>query len=382
MSRIVLFYPDAIGGVRTYVSNLANWFHENKISYLVICYGSGRRFSTTKKTGVLPKEILLHFSPYATEYSKYQDLVSELRDDDILICNDSFELEAISNKRLKNKTAFILHGDLKHYYNTLIRFERVIDHVFCVSKGLKEKYGNLFPAIPFSIAYTLIGSFHPIIRDNQSALKIIFIGRFEVMKGADDLVKVIETINAGSLEVKWHVYTTRTGSENSLLKQLPSNAAVFFNTPHSQLMNALEEMDILVFPSRSEGLGLAVLEAMKRGVAPIARNLPIGIPDMVLDKRTGFLINSPEEIVSIIESLYNDRVLLKKIKQDANEYANSNFDLHKSANNFIQLANGIVLKEKEFGLRKQQSLERVLPEGLYRVFKFLFYLVKHRRLAG
>jgi glycosyltransferase involved in cell wall biosynthesis len=382
MPRIVLFYPDVIGGVRSYVTNLSTWFHEHNINYLVICYGIDQGFSTRKKDGVLPKELRLYFSPYATEDSKYQDLVSELNQDDILICNDSFELEAINSQRLKNKTVFILHGDLTHYYNTLKKFEQVIDHVFCVSKGLKEKYANLFPALPFSVAYALVKNFHPTIRDNQSTLKIIFIGRFEEMKGADDFVKVIETIKAGSLDVQWHVYTTKSGSDNSIVKQLPSNTAVFFDTPHSQLLKALEDMDILVFPSRSEGLGLAVLEAMKRGVAPIARNLPIGIPDMVLDKKTGFLINNSEEIVSIIELLNNDRALLKKIKHKANEYANSYFDMDKSAKNFIQLAKGIMEKEKKFEVRKQQRLERLMPEGLYRICKFLFYLVKHGRLAG
>lgn len=381
MHRIVLFYPDVIGGVRTYVTNLATWFHENNINYLVICYGGGQGLSTIKRDGALPKEILLHFSPYATESSKYQDLVWEVKEDDILICNDSLELEAIGSQRLKNKTAFILHGDLTHYYNTLIKYEHIINHVFCVSKGLKAKYRSLFPALPFSIAYTLLRNFHPTIQDNQSTLKLVFIGRFEKMKGADDFVKVIETINTGTLKMQWHVYTTKLGSDISLLEQLPSSTLIFFDTPNSQVLKEIEDMDILVFPSRSEGLGLAVLEAMKRGVVPIARDLLIGIPDMVVDKKTGFLINSPEEIVSIIELLYNDRVLLKKMKHNANDYANSNFDLHKSATNFMQLAYGIVEKEKKFEIRKRQRLEQVMPELLYRICKFLFYLVKYGRSA-
>jgi len=378
MPRIVFFYPDVIGGVRTYVTNLATWLHENGIDYLVIAYGQGQGFSTVKKTGALPKAYSLHFSPYATEASKYRDLVAELKADDILICNDSFELEAISLLQLKNKTVFILHGDLIHYHNTITKFERVIDHVFCVSKGLKKKYGNIFPGLPFSVAYTLLKNFHPAIRDNQSTLKIVYIGRFEKMKGADDLVKVIETINTGSLEVQWHVYTAKASADNSILEKLPSNTAVFFDTPHSQLMKKLEDMDILVFPSRSEGLGLVVLEAMKRGVAPIARNLPIGIPDMVEDKKTGFLINSPEEIVSIIELLHKDRALLKTIKQQANDYANSYFDPNNWDNNFMHLASGIVAKEKGFNVQKQQRLGRIMPEGIYRVCKFLLHKVKFK----
>lgn len=376
MPRIVFFYPDVAGGVRTYVTNLATWFHENGIDYLIIAYGQGQGFSTVKKTGELPKAYSLHFSPYATEASKYRDLVAELGEDDILICNDSFELEAISFLQLKNRTVFILHGDLIHYHNTIIRFEGVIDHVFCVSKGLKEKYSKLFPSLPFSVAYTLIQNVHPVIRKSNSHLKLVFIGRFEIMKGADDLVKVIEAVNVKGIEVQWHIYTVKGGADNVLLGQLPAGVAVFFDTPHSQLMKKLEEMDILVFPSRSEGLGLVVLEAMKRGVAPVARNLPIGIPDMVEDKKTGFLINSYEEIVSTIELLHKDRSLLNTIKQQANDYANTWFDPNKWANNFMQLAVGIRAREKGFNVQKQKRLARLMPESIYRTCKFLLHKVR------
>lgn len=378
MPRIVFFYPDVIGGVRTYVTNLATWFHENKINHLVIGYGIGKGLSTVKKAGAFPNEIVLHFSPYATTHSKFKQLTAELNEDDILICNDSLELEAINNLQLKNRTVFILHGDLTHYQNTLIKFERVIDHVFCVSKGLQEKYSKLFPSLPFSVAYTLVQNVHPVIRESHSPIKIVFIGRFEKMKGADDLIKAIEIINTGSMVLQWHVYTAKAGADNSLLEQLPSTTAVFFDTPHSELMKKLEEMDILVFPSRSEGLGLVVLESMKRGVAPIVRNLPIGIPDMVEDKITGFLINNPEEIVSIIELLHKDRALLKTIKQQANDYANSYFDPNNWANNFMHLANGIVPNEKGFNVEKQQRLGRIMPEGIYRVCKFLLHKVKFK----
>jgi glycosyltransferase involved in cell wall biosynthesis len=378
MPRIVFFYPDVVGGVRTYVTSLATWFHENGIDYLSIAYGKGQGFSAVKKAGELPKTYSLHFSPYATEASKYRELVAELGEDDILICNDSFELEAISFLQLKNKAVFILHGDLVHYHNTIKRFEGVIDHVFCVSKGLKEKYSKLFPSLPFSVAYTLIQNVHPVIRKSNSPLKIVFIGRFEIMKGADDLVKVIEVVKARGIEVQWYVYTVKAGANNLLIEQIPAGAAVFFDTPHSQLMKKLEEMDILVFPSRSEGLGLVVLEAMKRAVVPVARDLPIGIPDMVEDKKTGFLINSYEEIVSIIESLHKDRALLKTIKQQANYYANSYFDPNNWANNFMNLAGGIVAKQKVFNVQKQQRLVQIIPEGIYRVCKFLFQKLKFK----
>jgi glycosyltransferase involved in cell wall biosynthesis len=48
--------------------------------------------------------------------------------------------------------------------------------------------------------------------------------------------------------------------------------------------------DILVMPSRSEGLPVALLEGMAHGCVPVVSDLPSGIPELVLNGVSGFRI--------------------------------------------------------------------------------------------
>jgi glycosyltransferase involved in cell wall biosynthesis len=287
------------------------------------------------------------------------------------------ELDAINHHKLTNKVIYILHGDLVHYYNTLTQYKGIIDHVFCVSKGLKEKYSTLFPSLPFSIAYVLIKNFHPAsFDDKKNPLKLIFIGRFEKMKGADDFLEALKILQGRNISVQCYVYTTTYGTDKTLLGQLPAGVSLSVDSPNSDVLAALEEMDVLVFPSRSEGLGIVVLEAMKRGVAPIARALPIGIPDMIERDRTGFLINDANDITSAIEKLHVNRPLLQNIKRMANDFANTFFDLEKLGNEFVTNTGLTVSKEKIFVTEKKRWPEHILPETIYRYCKLVYHKVR------
>jgi glycosyltransferase involved in cell wall biosynthesis len=70
----------------------------------------------------------------------------------------------------------------------------------------------------------------------------------------------------------------------------------------------LDAADVYVQPSLSEGLGLSILEAMALGLPVVAT--PVGgIPEVVVDGRTGFLASAPtaEALAAALERLLTDR---------------------------------------------------------------------------
>jgi glycosyltransferase involved in cell wall biosynthesis len=70
---------------------------------------------------------------------------------------------------------------------------------------------------------------------------------------------------------------------------VPSSVRFRGRVARDEVANAIDHARMLVAPSRSEGLGLAILEAMSRGRAVVASDVG-GIPELVLDGETGWLV--------------------------------------------------------------------------------------------
>ena len=69
----------------------------------------------------------------------------------------------------------------------------------------------------------------------------------------------------------------------------------------------LDALDVFVFPSLKEGLGVALLEAMACGL-PVVATRAGGVVDIVEDQRNGLLVSprEPASIADAIASLAND----------------------------------------------------------------------------
>jgi glycosyltransferase involved in cell wall biosynthesis len=382
MHRLVFAAPGVIGGVRSYLTNLAAFLKSKGIDFKVLLYCKSAGIQTKLEVDHSSHLALLQYSRYSTLKSVYESIGKCIQKDDVVICNDSLELEAINYLQLRNPVVYVLHGDLNHYNSVLRTYQGIIDKVFCVSKGLRDKYSRLYPDLSFDVCYPLVKDIpDEITYDSKSSLVAIFIGRFEYMKGADDFVTVVNESIARNLPVSWRVYTTAFGKDNQLLSKLPSSVKVEIDSPNEEVLTALKAADLLIFPSRSEGFGIAVLEAMKCGVIPIARNLPIGIPDMVINNESGYLIDNAADILTIIEKLTRDSRELNKMKRLAKLFSDENFEYEKSGFHFVESINRVLQqafsRKRQFIKYKERAIEWFLPEFIYRSAKYLHNKVKY-----
>jgi glycosyltransferase involved in cell wall biosynthesis len=209
----------------------------------------------------------------------------------------------------------------------------------------------------------------------------VYIGRFEYLKGADTLIEVVRRCLEGGLPVRWKVYITTSGSDERMLTELGDTAEVIRDLPNVELLNRILGADFLAFPSRSEGFGMAVLECMKRGIVPIARNIPIGVPDMVKDGESGFLVDNADGMVKVIEQLCENREYLYGMKRAAFEYSCNFFDYELTGRRFVECVEKMVQRpvklDKEFISHEPKLAEIVLPEAMYRRVRRIY-----RKLRG
>jgi glycosyltransferase involved in cell wall biosynthesis len=92
-----------------------------------------------------------------------------------------------------------------------------------------------------------------------------------------------------------------------------------------QLLDALE---VFVFPSLKEGLGVALLEAMACGL-PVVASRAGGVIDIVEDNRNGLLVapRDPASIAGAIASLANDATRRSQLGSAARTYVGEHFSM-------------------------------------------------------
>jgi glycosyltransferase involved in cell wall biosynthesis len=90
------------------------------------------------------------------------------------------------------------------------------------------------------------------------------------------------------------------------------------------------DADIFIFPSYSEGMPIAVIEAMACGLPIIATRVG-GVPEMVSDGVNGILIDPgrPDQIVGALQHLYENPDMRHSMKMNSYKTAFEEFDIEK-----------------------------------------------------
>ena len=158
--------------------------------------------------------------------------------------------------------------------------------------------------------------------------KIIFVGRLIECKGIPFLVKGFEQIINNNINAK--LFLVGDGEEENKLKEYISELnikqyVVFFDyktNPQAFIRKA----DLLVLPSKEEGFGRVLLEAMDVGTPVVGTRIG-GIPEIIEHGTNGLLVDygDIEALKNSIIEILEDKLLRKKLIQGGYETINSKF---------------------------------------------------------
>ena len=135
---------------------------------------------------------------------------------------------------------------------------------------------------------------------------ILSVGKFEINKGQDVLIKAFAKI-AGDYPDVDLVLVGATDSALPLLKDLCVYDGVVervrfcMDIPHDQVASFFKQATIFALPSRQEAFGIVVLEAGAFALPVVASRVG-GIPEIMTDGHTGRLV-SPDDPVELAECL-------------------------------------------------------------------------------
>lgn len=132
------------------------------------------------------------------------------------------------------------------------------------------------------------------------------VARLSGLKGHDILLRAMRIVL--SHEPLTHLFVIGDGSDRSNLEKLTENIGLTKNVEFSgfveNVIPYLDKIDIFVLPSQGEGLPISIIEAMAKGL-PVVASCVGGIPELVINRETGFLIkgHSPELLAKKILKL-------------------------------------------------------------------------------
>lgn len=248
----------------------------------------------------------------------------------ILICQSPYEglvgaLAKIIANLLGKKVVLVIenHGDFEQsiflqrklmlplFYNSIMRliakFSLENADIFrAVSDSTKEQLNKWQPnyKVHQFVAWTDIEVFEVVgkKRENKFFPIVVYAGVIIERKGIIDLVNAFKTVvNHYSNAKLWLIGKEEDANYTQQIKnrikdlQLEKNIKFLGKLTQQELAEKMSEAGIFVLPSYSEGLPRVIIEAMAVGLPVIATNVS-GIPQVVKEKETGFLISPKDEI--------------------------------------------------------------------------------------
>ena len=186
----------------------------------------------------------------------------------------------------------------------------------------KEKTQLIINGIPQNF---LALPYHPLDTNQQPIIQIAQIGTYIPRKGIQYSVPALNKILACYPQVKVSFFGTQCLECPSVEQvyadfnpDVRDRVTVIPRYPHSQLPTLLKEHQIVLFPSTCEAFGMALVEAMACGLAPIASATP-GPMEIVDHEQNGIIIppRNTDAIESALKRLITNYEYLECLRQNA-----------------------------------------------------------------
>jgi len=227
----------------------------------------------------------------------------------------------------------------KIYHDMCIYFYECIslkaaDRVIAISNYTAASVKKIFTECDPVVIYPGIdtGFFSPAQRvRNDGKFKLLFVGTPSRRKGFDLLAPIMQRLGDG-------FSLSYTGHAPPAMHRGTANIRGLGKLSKDSLLLAYQECDALLFPTRFEGFGYAVCEAMACG-KPVITGDNSSLPELVNHNETGMLCKTDDidAFVTAARLLADNPDLARRMGEAGRERVLQNFTLEKMTDNYIRL---------------------------------------------
>ena len=204
-------------------------------------------------------------------------------------------------------------------YENFINSFKSFDKIFSITEFLKNynlKYHNIKYDKKILYLGTDIDTFLNEDKNIKGIKNIIYIGRILQRKGIYDLLNISKSFPLLSFHI------VGEGGEEENMKEFIKinklkNIKIHGKLNHNQMSLLLKNIDLHVFPSRSEGFPKVTLETAAAAGVPSLVYGNYGASEWITHEKDGFVVDTVDEMKEIIQKFVDKPEALQQCSQNA-----------------------------------------------------------------
>jgi len=246
--------------------------------------------------------------------------------------------------------SFGLDTKLVAIQHDVVKIKPIIDQIIAISDEVKEFLIEYFKVSDSKIEVIYNGidfdkflSFQKPDKNWEPVFGTI--ARLDKIKGHIYILKALKKLKSKGIKLPEFIFVG-DGSERENLEYFAKENNLLNVKFVGEVLNVgqyLKQIDVFVFPSLSEGLGIAIIEALVARKLIIASNIG-GIKELIKDNKTGILIEpaNVDDLYKAIKWTLENKEEAIKLRNESFDWVNENrqlFDIKDVSKRYLDASN-------------------------------------------
>jgi glycosyltransferase involved in cell wall biosynthesis len=338
------------GGAATFLCNLAGELARRGVPVIVVSPEKENPFAAEfQSAGV---KVYLHDDRrviFEDRMAGMLRILAEFQPTAVVGCLGGISYEILRYLPRGIRRVGMVQADHQMHFDGVLPYAGCMDDIVGVSKKITERLEQMDAFRSVAKRCLLHGvSVPPTVppRGIDGPLRILYFGRISRGQKRVHLFPLIyQQLVERDIPFVWTI-AGEDWEGGFLEREMPSRSAtqrVIFPgpVPYGQVPALLQNHDVFLLASDSEGLPMSLLEAMAQGVVPVISDLESGVRDVV-DSSNGMLVpvNDVAGYASAIIHLHGHRDELATKSAAAHARVKADFSVQAMANRWLQALSG------------------------------------------
>lgn len=372
-SRVLIVTDHMGGGTGRHILSLLGSFDPARASVVVVSEGRVHaECPAARLVRRIPRLSHLHRFPFAQAHN-FHVLIEELQRAPVDVLH-VYGLWPIMYGRLLKRLGLVHHlvenreddghNWGRHCYWLLRAGRHLADRVVCISRSVATHVAAR-EGLDLAIEVIENGAVRTEARyTREEARRLLGLptGAFVIGTVASHLdrpIKGIRYLVEATSEIlrhvpeAWFVMVGERSPDSSVVRELHQRQIihrVVLPGYRDDVADLYPAMDVLALPSLSEGLSIALLEAMRHGIPVVATRVG-GNPEIVIEGVTGFLVEAedPAALANRIIALSRDSGLCSVMGRKGSDRFEQSFNIERTARRYEQLYATVLQEQRASG---------------------------------